>query len=109
MRKFKLSGQNLSEFVICVSVITAAILGMQVYFQRSLQARYKQGVDFLLTQAGVNGVCVGRQQYDPYYRESNITEGHTDTKERSGNGTLSIDSTHRQTGRVDIHSSENAN
>lgn len=83
MAKFKRCGQSLTEFAICLAVITAVIAGMQIYVRRSLQARYKYGADYFFSKLGNEAqekqvsLPVYKSQYDPYYRESETTEDKT--------------------------------
>lgn len=83
----KTSGQNLAEFALLLAVISAAILGMQLYLQRSFQARLKAaGPDYLsstIEQEAANTTNLTNftleQQYDPYYATSNMTESKNNT------------------------------
>jgi|GEM_PF-3377195 len=78
----KIKAQNLTEFALCLSVLTVTFLGMQVYVRRSLQARYKAGADYLfydLKKTAENTPDAGHlvnplQQYDPYYATSSINQ-----------------------------------
>lgn len=52
--------------------------------QRSIQAKYKAGADYMISEIrnealerGINGFSDMKSQYDPYYRESNTTESKT--------------------------------
>ena len=58
--------QSLAEYAILVFLVIAAVVGMQVYLKRGLQARFKTFVDGA-------GNYVGLRQYEPYYIDSNIT------------------------------------
>ena len=84
MLRLNTRGQSLSEVAIYLAVVVGAILAMQLYIQRSLQAKSKAGADYLFTQIesnaadkGISGFSGISRQYDPYYRESNITETNT--------------------------------
>lgn len=73
----KISGQSLSEFALILAVAAGVISGMQIYIQRGLQARYKQGVNYAISQIQEEGAAKGidslsaiSSQYEPYYRES---------------------------------------
>lgn len=53
---------------------------MRLYIQRSLQAKYKVGTDYLFAEIEKEAVKKGvanltniKRQYDVYYRESNVT------------------------------------
>jgi hypothetical protein len=78
MRKFETFGQSLTELAVLVTIVTAAIFGMQLYLQRALQAKYKGGVDYSLGTAGISA----NRQYEPYYFE--INRGVATTSSASG-------------------------
>jgi hypothetical protein len=63
-------GQNLTEVAILLALVAAVFTGMQIYLQRSMQARYKAGVDFVLRDK----IGLTKRQYDPYYRTSEMAE-----------------------------------
>jgi hypothetical protein len=81
-------GQYLAEIVILISLVVAAIVGIQTYMRRGLQAKFKDGVDAGVTmaQAGVAGFAPpidgaymvtgpNLAQYEPYYTDevTNLT------------------------------------
>ena len=55
--------QTLAEYALLITIIVAAIAGMQIYVKRGLQAKYKSFVDG-------TGNMVGIKQYEPYYNQS---------------------------------------
>lgn len=59
---FQTKAQSLAEYALIISVVLAAIIGMQVYVKRGLQARLKTFVDG----------ATGTRQYEPYYTDSKI-------------------------------------
>jgi hypothetical protein len=65
MRTIK--GQGLGEYSICLAIVLAATLGMQVYIKRGLAGRYKELVDHVAAQASAP------KQYEPYYIEDEFT------------------------------------
>lgn len=74
-------GQNLTEFAICLSVVIAALAGMQLYVQRGLQARHKDGVEFLFNKIeqeaadkNVSQLKNINRQYEIDYRDAELTE-----------------------------------
>jgi hypothetical protein len=69
----KNSGQSLTELAICVFVISAAFISMQIYVQRGLQAKYKAGADYCLSSMQTQAAGL-RKQYDPYYATSRYKE-----------------------------------
>ena len=64
-------GQHLVELALCLAVVTAVFLSMQLYVQRSLQAKYKSGADYLF-----HDINQPAAQYEPYYVTSNTTVAH---------------------------------
>jgi hypothetical protein len=86
MRHKNIAGQNLTEVALCVIIIGTAIVTMQIYIQRSLQARYKSGADFALGMLQNEAEAQGKtllalminttgHQYDPYYATDKFTDG----------------------------------
>lgn len=64
MKKSK--AQSVSEYSICVLIIILAIIAMQVYVKRGLQARYADITDFATARAQA------RAQYEPYYQKEDL-------------------------------------
>jgi len=84
MQKFRISGQHLSELVLCLAMVSTTILVMRLYVVRTLQARYKAGPDYVFLEIkqeaarkGKAGLQNVKTQYDPYYTESLASENHT--------------------------------
>jgi|SRR3989338_7906222 len=73
--------QTLTEMALVFTLITGALIGMQVYLKRGLQARYKAIVD-------ASGDVFGLHQYEPYYASSNFTVTQDqDLENTQANGT----------------------
>jgi hypothetical protein len=73
--------QSLTELALLFTMVVAFIFTMRFYIQRSLQAKYKAGADFMISQIrneaetrGINSFNNMKSQYDPYYRESNVLD-----------------------------------
>ncbi len=70
------SGQSLTEYAILFSVVAAAMLGMQLYFKRGVQAKVKDVSDVLAqAESGTTGSLL---QYEPYYTavsDYSVTQG----------------------------------
>jgi len=67
-------GQSIGEYVIVLSIILSAILAMQVYVQRGLQARHKDLTDNFVYQVyHALGMTNQPVQYEPYYTKSDFT------------------------------------
>ena len=59
--------QQTAEYALLISLVVAAVIAMQTYVQRGLQARYKEGiVDYLVAETTEFGT---NSQYEPYYLE----------------------------------------
>ena len=105
---YRLRGQNLAELALGLAVIAAAILTMQLFIQRGLQGRYKGGPDYLMqnitAEAQAKGVTLksDKAQYEPYYRESVMTEvrgkDKPDIIEKTKDGVMHVDTTASRSG-----------
>ena len=101
--RVKRQGQTTAEYAVVIGVAIAAVVAMQVYVRRGLQAKMKGTADYFSTQ-GANGAATNKQ-YEPYYTQSNyaVTQnrssvdkveaggavnrtGITETTQRSGEG-----------------------
>lgn len=71
MRTVKRRGQSVTEYAIVFSVVAAAIIGMQLFVKRGLQAKEKDVIGYLTGQtggvAGGTGTIATTNQYEPYY------------------------------------------
>jgi Flp pilus assembly pilin Flp len=69
-------GQNILEVALLLTLITAAMTAIHLYVKRSLQARYKGGIDSVFSEIDRGGVSVDSRQYVPYYlqRYTNAAE-----------------------------------
>lgn len=96
-------GQSSAEYAVILSLVVAAVIGMQVYVKRGLQARVKAGTD-ALTSVGadfsiaapdgatdLNAVTFSAlRQYEPYYQESQYTSYSENVEqEHMGDGQIS--------------------
>lgn len=66
----KRKGQSTVEYALIIGVIVAALVGMQTYVKRGLQARYHDGMQFLASETGTIGATT---QYEPYYSDSSYS------------------------------------
>ena len=71
-------GQNTAEYALLISLVVAAIIAMQTYAQRALQARIRDASQFMVTGTGTLGTT---DQYEPYYLTTNY-EVTRDTAQR---------------------------
>ncbi len=73
--------QNTAEYAILIALVVAAIIAMQTYAQRALQARVRDASKFMSDTISEAGGAVGNstvemgstQQYEPYYLSTNYT------------------------------------
>ena len=77
MRLSTRRGQSVSEYVIVFGVIVGAVVAMQIYLRRGVQARMKDGSDHLASEmSGLKGQHL--LQYEPYYSaDSNFNTKQT--------------------------------
>lgn len=89
--------QNTAEYALLIALVVAAVIAMQTYAQRTLQARIRDASLYLVNKTGDLG---NTQQYEPYYLTTNYTITRTgdETEElavnlvsRSGNTVRSRD------------------
>ena len=78
-------GQSTAEYAIVISVVIAAVLGMQLYMKRGMQGKVKDGVDFFTNQEGTMDSSLTNNisnldQYEPYYAESNTTTNQSSSE-----------------------------
>lgn len=60
--------QNTAEYALLISLVVAAVIAMQTYAQRTIQARIRDASTYLSTQTSALG---STNQYEPYYLETN--------------------------------------
>ena len=83
-------GQNTAEYALLISLVVAAIIAMQTYAQRALQARISDAAVYMINgtnQPSAGGPGLGAtDQYEPYYLTTNY-EVTRDTAQREILGT----------------------
>ncbi len=86
-------GQSTAEYAIVFAVVLAALVGMQIYVKRGMNARLKDAsdssVDALWTKLGKTGTPAATDaQYEPYYASSdydiNQKASHREKVEEGG-------------------------
>lgn len=66
----KKKGQNTAEYAILISLVVAAVIAMQTYVQRGLQAKMRDAVkDYMVNKIDAAGLGGNTVQYEPYYLE----------------------------------------
>ena len=99
-------GQNTAEYALLISLVVAAIIAMQTYAQRALQARIRDASLYMKNNTSGLG---NTEQYEPYYLQTNYeVDRSTETKEQLANELVAMnESTNRLRagGRTDIYNS----
>ena len=96
MQQKRTRGQSVAEYAIVFSVVAAAIVGMQIFLKRGLQAREKDMTDYMtsitgpaLAEGGAKGAALlATKQYEPYYATSNfnVTQDNDETSKYQAGG-----------------------
>jgi len=99
-------GQNVAEYAILIALVVGAIIAMQKFAQRGLQARVRGATEYMVKNTDF-GNAVGSTdkydtaQYEPYYLQSDYQTNKYDTESKSGSGkaeNFGIDSDSTRTG-----------
>jgi len=105
--------QNTAEYALLIALVVAAIIAMQTYAQRALQARVYAASQYMATTDNAIGNAT---QYEPYYLTSNY-DVDTSSKDKKllGSGLVGAedDSNRTRTGNevdayttTDIHTTQ---
>lgn len=62
--------QQTAEYALLISLVVAAVIAMQTYAQRTIQARIRDASQYLTAQTSALGAT---NQYEPYYQQSDYT------------------------------------
>jgi hypothetical protein len=91
-------GQSIAEYAVLLGLVVTALVTIQVYARRGIQARVRSGTDALTNiaatisstgDASLTTNFVSRSQYEPYYTEaSNETYQEQVTQEHLGSGEI---------------------
>ena len=81
----KINGQSIAEYAVLIGIVSAAIMGMNVYIKRGVQAGIKQSVDQMASQEdgavetrlGKKGVAeiLSSQNWNEYDNTNSISQG----------------------------------
>lgn len=88
--------QQTAEYALLISLVVAAVIAMQTYAQRTIQARIRDAGAYLTTKTSAMGKT---NQYEPYYLDSSYTVIRADattelqTQRADNSGLFQIDST----------------
>lgn len=79
--------QSVAEYSVCVALVIAALLGMQVLVRTTLAGKYKNMVDYTTRQAS------SYTQYRPYYIQDSyrVVQSKSTDEDIQGGGWLSRD------------------
>ena len=58
--------QTTAEYALLIALVVAAVIAMQTYAQRAIQARIRGAAAYMVNQTNALGNVV---QYEPYYTE----------------------------------------
>ncbi len=64
--------QNVAEYALMIALVIAAVIAMQTYAQRAIQARIRDAAVYMAETADFAGIT-GTNQYEPYYLTTNYT------------------------------------
>ncbi len=71
--------QQTAEYALLISLVVAAIIAMQTYAQRTIQARIRDAAQHLTTKTNALGTTA---QYEPYYLETDYETLRDDTTDQ---------------------------
>ena len=71
--KKKVLAQSISEICLLLFVVVVALVGIQLYVKRALQARFKGSVDAAVTMALLATNAYVYKQYEPYYTDQEFS------------------------------------
>jgi Flp pilus assembly pilin Flp len=87
--------QQTAEYALLISLVVAAVIAMQTYAQRTIQARIRDASSYLTSQTSALGTT---NQYEPYYLESSYdvvrddTETEIQSQRADNSGLFQVDS-----------------
>lgn len=68
--------QNTAEYALLIALVIAAAIAMQLYVQRGMQAKMRDGILYMVSQTCSQGFG-NAVQYEPYYLQSNYNIDRT--------------------------------
>ena len=95
-------GQNTAEYALLIALVIAAIIAMQQYAQRSLQARMRDASTYMTEQTAAQGLKPkagsAAYQYESYLQESNYqVSRNAEESKRLGEGLVAADAVTNRT------------
>ena len=84
-------GQSTAEYAILIALVVAAVIAMQQYAKRTLQARIYDASKYLVSETQLNGTS-NTSQFEPGYlqTEFTVTRDAQDTEFQNGAETAGI-------------------
>ena len=90
--------QTTAEYAILIGLVVAALIAMQTYVKRGLNAKMRDATDNFATSINMGNTT----QYEPYYMQQNMQTGQRQNENvfvgRGGNVVRSENSTSNRTG-----------
>lgn len=91
MKLFKnKKAQNVAEYAILIALVVGAIIAIQTFAKRALQARVRDASQYMTTTMdfdGLGGQTYNTAQYEPYYLQSESNTVKSETEMKSGSAT----------------------
>lgn len=76
--------QTMAEYALLISLVVAAVIAMQTYAQRAIQARIRDASQYMAAQTNALGTS---NQYEAYYQTSDYDISRNSTDESVHNNT----------------------
>jgi Flp pilus assembly pilin Flp len=91
--------QNTAEYALLIALVVAAVIAMQTYVQRRLQAGIHDASIYMANATTCSTLGLyGNTQYEPYYMQSNYDVNTQSVEyERQGQGLVGQDSESNRT------------
>lgn len=84
----RIKGQSTAEYAILIALVVAAVIAMQTYAKRALQARIRDASIYMVEQTDGIGTT---PQYEPYYLETQFdVTRHSNSAQILGNQVTSV-------------------
>lgn len=84
--------QNVAEYAILIALVVGAIIAIQTFAKRALQARVRDASQFMVDNTNFGGnwsnTTYRSGQYEPYYAESQSTATKYEQEVKGGTNTL---------------------
>lgn len=82
----KNKGQNVAEYAILIALVVGAVIAMQKFAQRGLQARMRDATKYMVDKTNFTGGTYTTGQYEPYYQDSNFETTRVEEERKYGLG-----------------------